>query len=352
MKKTTIDDVARLAKVSTATVSRLINENGYVSTATAERIKQAIAALDYSPNYFAQQMGSRGRRSRIIGTIFASRKSNFYQDELFFTILQGIGDIVDEHQYNLLISHIDSSSEDAFSSLPSLISDRLVEGLIIGGVPINPAFLKRIEETGIPAVVIGNYEHIALPQVMVDNFQGGYLATEHLIKLGHTIIGVISGDMELYSFRDKVAGYQQALLDYSIPYDDSLVIIAKENVGLEQAGYDSAKNLLAENPNLSAIFASDSYFKIGVMEYLRKTGKRVPEDLSVVAYSTTNQLRANERPMACICIDELGIGHTAAKYLFKIIEGFNTSESITMPVNFIEGSSTTHKEEIAVRNKG
>jgi LacI family transcriptional regulator len=343
MKRVTIDDVAELAQVSTATVSRFINKNGYVSARTAKRIKESIEALEYSPNYFAQQMGSRGKKSRIIGTIFASRKSNFYQDELFFTILQGIGDIVDKHKYNLLISHIDSSSADAFDSLPTLINDSLVEGLIIGGVPIDIGFLKRIDKIGLPVVIIGNYEEIDLPQIVVDNFKGGYLATEHLIKLGHTSIGMICGDPSLYSFRDKISGYRQALLDYSIPFDENLLIIAEENIGLEQAGFESAKKLLARNPSISALFISDSYFKIGVLEYLRDADNS--NHLSVVSYSTTNQLRANENHMAYICIDELSIGHAAANHLFGILEGDASKTNIVMPVSFIEGSSTKQKED-------
>ncbi|MGH0054028.1 MAG: LacI family DNA-binding transcriptional regulator, partial [Sphaerochaetaceae bacterium] len=206
MSSVTIEDVAKLAHVSTATVSRILNQRGYVSKETAKKVQEAVETLNYAPKFSARQLASNENKTSIIGAVFASRKTNFYQDELFYTLIQGIGDIVDDYKYNLLVSHVDGSLSDPFESLPSLITNHMVDGLIVGGIPLDSQFIRKIIKLGVPVVVIGNYNELKVPKIIVDNFDGGFKATEHLIKLGHRKIGIISGDQTIYPFRDKLAG--------------------------------------------------------------------------------------------------------------------------------------------------
>ena len=337
----TIDDVAKLAHVSTATVSRILNKKGYVSEETVKKVQQAVEALNYTPKFAARQLASNETKTGIIGAIFASRKTNFYQDELFYTIIQGIGDIVDDFKYNLLVSHVDGSRVDPFESLPSLISNRMVDGLVVGGIPLESRFIKKIIKLGVPVVVIGNYHELKVPKVIVDNTDGGFRATELLIKLGHRKIGIISGDQSIYPFRDKLLGYKKALREHSIDINEHLIITATEYHNPEEAGYFAAQAMFQDNPDVTALFISDSYFRIGVMMYLQEIGKSVPEDLSIVTYATSQQLKFEAKKFTCINIDEINIGHAAANHLFNMITGkIKSPVNITLSVNLVEGMSS------------
>lgn len=318
----TIRDVAIKAGVSQATVSRVLNGKKWVKPETRERVFSAIADLNYSPNDFARFLGSGAKHTGIISVIIANPYESLYEDAVFFEIIKGIGDIVEEKSYSLLLSRISGKCTGA-DEIPSAVDSKLVDGIIVGGIPIEEKFIRELFLHGLPVVLIGKYESCPGYRILVDNVGGGYKATEHLIRLGHRRIGIIYGPLKIYSFNDKVIGYRQAFQDYGLPVNEQLMI--EEDDFRSAGGYSGMERLMRQEMRPTAVFITDIMMAVGAMRYLKEHAFRVPEDVAIVGYCGGNLSDMMETPLTAIRIDERNIGHSAARLLFDIIEGRVTS---------------------------
>ncbi|MFO7544743.1 MAG: LacI family DNA-binding transcriptional regulator [Trueperaceae bacterium] len=273
----TIKDVSQRARVSPATVSRVINGGSGVSEATRGAVLAVIAELGYQPNAFARSLATN--RSGGIGVVVSEVSSAVYGG-----ILQGIESVTERHGMHILVSSGHARAErerKAFHFLRQRRSDALI--LQLDGA--EDAEVVAWSRHGVPIIVVGRYiDGLADRCVFLDNVAGGELATRHLLDRGHRRIAHIAGLPSIQDARDRFTGYLQALADHGIPFDASLVA---DGGFVEQGGQRAMRQLLEGGQPFTAVFAANDQSAAGAMRTLRDAGLRVPDDVSVVGFDDT-----------------------------------------------------------------
>jgi DNA-binding LacI/PurR family transcriptional regulator len=270
-----IRDVAARAGVSHQTVSRVINDNPKVAEATRQRVLAAIRELAYVPSPMAR--GLLSNQTRSIGVV-----ADDISDHFFARVVAGAEAEARRRGYYLMIASVEPDDDEG--GYLRLMLERRVEGLILArpSVPVAPADLLPARSAGVPLVFVGSSELPGFPIVDVDNRQGGYDATRHLLEHGHRRIATIVGPDEWPSSAARFEGYRQALRERGVADDPGLVEHASD-WGLE-SGRAAAARLLEYDAGFTALFAHSDLIALGAIRQLRDAGRRVPDDVSVVGY--------------------------------------------------------------------
>jgi LacI family transcriptional regulator len=272
----TIYDVAKRAGVGIGTVSRVLNDSPRVSEATRQKVLAAIEELDYRPSSIAQRLSLR--RTFTIGVI-----TPFFTRPAFVGRLRGVEAALTESEYDLVLYNVETTDKrDAcFRELP--ISQRF-DGLLLIALPPTDEDVALFQQASIPVVLVDAH-HPALSYVVIDDVRGGYMATKHLIELGHTRIAYISDPLEspfrFTSSLHRYQGYRQALDEAAIVFRSEYHRWAEH--GEEQAR-DMARHLLSLAEPPTAIFAASDTQAIGAMEAIRERGLHIPRDVALVGY--------------------------------------------------------------------
>lgn len=281
MPRPTIRDVAKKANVGIGTVSRVLNNSPQVTPSTRERVLTAISELGFRPDQAARQL-PRKTRLHNIGVITLP----FFHYYSFVERLRGVQTALDAEQeaYELTLYNV-SSREDIDARLKAIVTSGTIEGLLI--IDLMPSEAQRtfLSHQHIPYVGINNFETDEWPCVGIGNRQGGKLATDYLLSLGHTNIAYLGDDFpDPYGFptsAERYEGYEQALEAQGIE-------VNPDNVQLGAHGYESAQHLaeqfLQNEVMPTAIFAMSDIQALGAMTAIRNAGLRVPEDISVIGY--------------------------------------------------------------------
>ncbi|MDR0656426.1 MAG: LacI family transcriptional regulator [Treponema sp.] len=340
----TIKEVAKKAGVSISTVSRVLNNKNWVDSKTREKVLLAVEETHFVPNGIARYLGGEHNETGIIGALFASPVSSFLTEyDVFYKIVLGITDITDQHGKCLLLEHAKEDYQNS-DQLPNMIKRGLVDGIIVGGVPINENLIRDLKKTGRALVVIGKYKSFPTHRVLVDNFGGGYTAAEHLLQEGYKNIALIAGSLDIYHYADKVSGYEAACAAYKRKTNRKYMIEAPGQP--EEAGYDSMKRLINSKPKPDAVFITDPSLTIGALRYLEEHEIKVPADIALVSYGCgCNFIKTTFGQLTYIHNGDRNIGHAAARLLFDIIEGNAQDEyDITISTRLIIGSSSIREK--------
>ncbi len=270
----TIEDVARIANVSHATVSRVVSGKGYVSDDTRQRVIDAVVRTGYVVN--RQARGLAKGRTQVVGLVVPDLDTSYMGE-----IVRGIDETLAAANYDLLLftTHHRRQRESAFvSTLTGGLSDGLL--LIL---PSDPgSYLDLIRRRGFPYVIIDHGgANEQGPSVGATNFSGAYEATSYLIGLGHHRIGFVTGHMDRGCAADRLNGYKAALARHDVPFCSDLVAIGDFHQPL---GYAGGRRLLALEDPPTAIFASNDSSAFGVMEAIRDCGLLIGTHVSVVGF--------------------------------------------------------------------
>ena len=266
--KVNIYDVARVSGLSVVTVSRVINGSDKVRPYNRERVLAAIRELGYRPNASARSL-AKGKTG-IIGIILIT-----LQDSFFDAVVSEINELLGKQGYYPAVAVARSLDDEGHY----LIDPDRVDGLILLSPVEEESFVDEIEQNGIPYVLVDNQQPDAPLSVTVDNVHGGYIATRHLLELGHTQIAYLSGEACFLSSSDREAGYLQALEEAGLaPYE------VKHGAFDIEFGYRAGQAWLAAGQLPTAVFASDDYIAVGLINALQEGGVRVPDQVSVVGF--------------------------------------------------------------------
>jgi len=311
----TIQEVSKRAKVSMATVSRVLNGNVPVSEATRARVIEVIEELDYHPNTFAR--GLVTNRLGGVGVVINDLASPF-----FGPMLSGIESVMEAQGMHLMVSsgHAEATSEgNAVEFLLRCHAD----ALIIYVEALSNADIAAFAEKGTPIVLVGrDVPELADHTVYLDNVAGGRMVTEHLLEHGHQRIAHIAGASTIDDSCARLEGYQYALAAAGVPFDDSLVIAGDFQ---EAGGYKATKQLLAR-ADFSAVFASNDQMAAGALNALREAGLSVPHDVSVVGYDDVLLARYVYPPLTTIRQPIIEMGRAAAQLALQLLNGTSTEE--------------------------
>lgn len=274
-----LEDIARKAGVSRSTVSRVINNEPYVSEATRAKVQAIIEAEGFSPNPVARMLVTQ--RTRVIGVVIPHTLQIAFQDPYYFpTLLQGVSEATYSHDYATLLWWGHSRMEEEHFH-QRILQNKLMDGLIIASATSNDPLLGHVLETGIPFVTVERplrYEN-DINYVSVDNVQAARNAVEHLISLGRRCIGHITGALDNTDGQERLTGYRQAIEASGLEFDPALVA---EGRFTHQSGYIGAKALLKQR--VDAIFAANDISAMGAFQAMNEAGVRVPEDVALVGF--------------------------------------------------------------------
>jgi len=316
-KRATIRDVATRAGVSHQTVSRVINLNPSVADHTRERVLAAIRELGYVPSPMAR--GLISNRTHSLGVV-----ADDISDGFFARMVAGAEAEARRRGYYLMIGSVEPDDDER--GYLRLMVERRVEGLILArpSVPLAPDDLLPAREAGVPLVGVGASVLPGFPVVDVDNHQGGYDATRHLLERGHDRIATIVGPREWPSAAARLEGYRRALREAGIAEDATLIeYVSDWGLGSGQA---AAARLLERNVSFTAIFAQSDLIALGAIRQLRDARLRVPDDVSIVGYDDLPVADFVEPGLTTVHQPMQEVGALAASLLLDQLMGVATLE--------------------------
>lgn len=311
-RRATIRDVAARVGVSHQTISRVINNSPLVASSTRERVQAAIRELGYVPNPLAR--GLISNRTHSLGIV-----ADDISDGFFARMVAGVEAEARRRGYYLMIGSVEP--DDNARGYLRLMLERRVEGVIVArpSVPISLDDVRPARDAGIPLVGVGMAGLPGFPVVDVDNCQGGYEATRHLLEHGHTQIATIVGPHDWPSASARLQGYRRALREAGAE-EDPVIVEHATDWGLE-SGREAAARLLGTNAPFTAIFAHSDLVAIGAIRQLREAGRRVPDDVSVVGYDDVPVADYVEPPLTTIHQPMQEVGALAAALLLDALAG-------------------------------
>jgi LacI family transcriptional regulator len=271
----TIEDVAKLAGVSTATVSRVVNNNGNVTTKTGHRVLAAMKELDYHPNKFAR--GLAGNQADGIGIVIQN-----FADPFFGMVLRGIEGVTKKHNLQITVASANRSSQDELKAIEFLRKQHYNVVILTTSV-LSAKALLELSKQGTQFVHIGHY-YPQFPEhcIYLDDKQGAEMATSYLIQQGHSHIAHLAFPESHRSFDSRVHGYRLALEKAGLPYLEHLVVRSADFD--QMSAFEATKKLLGHKKSFSAIFAATDMMAVGAYKALQGAGLRIPKDVSVVGY--------------------------------------------------------------------
>ena len=310
-KRATIRDVAVHAGVSHQTVSRVINGSPNVATGTRERVLATISELGYVPSPMAR--GLISNRTHSIGIV-----AEDISDQTFARWVAGAERAARARGFYLMIGSVEPEDDDR--GYLRLMLERRVEGLLLARphAALETRDLERLTEAGVPIVSMGSSR---VPGIIVDvdNRQGGYDATRHLLEQGHRAIATVVGPAEWPSSDARHAGYCAALADAGVPYDPALVEQASD-WGLE-SGRAAASRLCDAGAQFTALFAHSDLIALGAIRELRLAGQAVPHDVSVVGFDDLPVAPYMDPPLTTVHQPMEELGALAATLLLDQLAG-------------------------------
>jgi LacI family transcriptional regulator len=327
-----ITDVAKLAKVSAMTVSRVLNGKGYVKEETKQRVLKAMAELNYVPNDLARSLVRQ--QTQMIALIVPDITNPFYT-----TVARGVEDTARKNNYQVILCNSDENVEKERAYIEMCVRIR-VDGIVIApaGDP-SKKNLKLLEPFKIPFVLIDRkIEGIQSDVVLGDSIEGAKHLVEHLIELGHRNIAILTGSLNSSTSRDRVEGYKQALEKYNIPFKQNYV---KENTYVKSVNEDDIPDLFSLPHPPTAIFAANNFLAAKTFNQLKNMQIRVPEDVSIVCFDEINPMNVTDPFFTAAIQPAYDFGTLGTQLLFERIERIGASaRRIILKPEIVFGQST------------
>ncbi len=329
MLTVTIQTVADYAKVSRATVSRVLNDNPTVNSEIRDRVLEAVRILGYEPNRAARRL--RKPSDDVIGVIISD-----IQNPYFTSVIRGIEDAAYSHNMNILLCNSDEDS-GKFQKYLRVLQAESVAGLIVSPTSVerDRQALEDIQEKGVPIVLIDRGIE-SFDTIGVDNEDGGYLATNHMLQQGRRRIGIIYPDVSTCHARYR--GYVRALTEADIALEPALIKIADYTA---QSAYDYARELLHFIRPPDAIFSANDLVTLSVLRACREQKIKVPEDIAIVGFDDMPWSEELYTPLTVIAQPTYEIGKQAVQVLRHRLEnGLAPAQTITLSTRLIMRQSS------------
>lgn len=326
----TIQDVATKAGVAPITVSRVLNNSGYVSQKTRQRVEAAAKELDYVPNSLASSL--RSNRTHILAMLLADISNPFWT-----TVARGVEDVANQQGFSVILCNTDEKEEKQEEYVSVLLRKR-VDGFLLVPTTASTESIQVIQRQQVPIVVLDR----SIPDVSVDTVRGdtygsAYKLAQHLLALGHRRIAVLTGPRYISTSVERVEAVCQAMSDAEIPVDPALILYGEYAV---ESGYAMTARVLQAQP--TAIVAGNNFIAVGVGRLLREASLRVPEDISVVCFDDVPISWASEPFLTVAVQPAYEIGRCATELLLQRINRAESTpyQEVKLPVEIIIRSST------------
>lgn len=322
-----IKDVAEKAGVTVTTVSRVMNNRGYISMETRNKVNEAIRELQYQPNEVARSLFRR--RSNLFGLIIPNVAHPFFAE-----LTSCIERVAYENGFKILLcnSLMDNQKERDYVDM---LKRHQVDGIIMGSHTLE---VEEYLDLNLPLVTIDRFIAPVIPYVASDNYAGGLLATYHLLERGATFLAHISGNLSLQMLSNQRC---EAFLDVCKKQNIQHVVVETELNALSENTYDEQiKQLLQNHPKIDGIFASSDTIGVHIIKVCHELGKKVPDDVRIVAFDNIALSDITQPTLSTIRQPIEAMATAAVSCLADQIAGKNVSMKQILPVNLIVRASS------------
>ena len=322
--KITISDIAKELNITPATVSRALSNHPAISLKTKEAVQKTATRLNYKKNTIAASLQSG--KTHVIGVIVPSADITF-----FGSVVHGIESIANLNGYNILIYQSNENMEHEAKGIETFLSAR-VDGILasISKNTIDFTHFLEAKARNIPLVLFDRTnDELGIPSVVIDDFKGAFLATEHLIKQGFKRIAHITASQHISIWNTRLKGYKKALATYNMPFDPTLIYVGDITI---EAGKAAVKHFFDSANPPDAIFAVEDFTALGAIKELKDRNIKIPEEVGVIGFA--NELFAEHITPALSTIDQQTIlmGKESIKLLLELI---STQEKAKSPIRKI-----------------
>lgn len=331
-KRPTSADVAALAGVSRTTVSFVLNGRDVAITpATRARVMEAARQLGYHPHASARQLA--GGQSHTVGLVMRQTREQVAGDALLSETLRGLTTAARSRGFRVLVE----SFQPGDAGYTELVRSSRTDGLVVSGPRTDDSHLRDLVADGFPIVLQGALPDVDVPSVDVDNAAGARLAVDHLVGLGHRRIACITNAPLAYTAaRERLEGYRTALKAAGIRPDPAWV---------EEAAFDApsggrAVQALVARTDVTAIFVASDVVAFGAIDAIRATGRRIPDDLSIVGFDDIPLAAFLEPPLTTIRIPAYELGHAAGTALLDRISRARVPVRTVLATELVVRAST------------
>jgi LacI family transcriptional regulator len=318
-KEITIYDLAKALNISVATISRALKDDPVVSKKTKKKITDLAEAMGYRSNHFARNL--RNRKTHMIGVIIPRVNSYFMS-----TVIAGIEKVTNEAGFNLIISQSSESVQKEILSAKTMFNNR-VDGLLVSLAydTVDTSHFELFARKNIPFLF---FDRVATDNrwtnVLIDNRKAGYEATAHLASMGCRRIVHITADSRSNVYKDRLAGYRDALEDHGLPYNERYVL---RNNLTQDAGAEAAALLRAMDPLPDGVFVSNDNCAVGCLLALKRGGLRIPDDIAFVGFNNDPVSTVLDPNLTTVNYPGYEMGVVAARNLIHHLNGTSSLES-------------------------
>ncbi|NLP49608.1 LacI family DNA-binding transcriptional regulator [Bacillus sp. RO1] len=311
----TIKDVAKLAGVAVSTASYALNNVNKVSPATMKKVQEAARELNYMKNGFASDL--KRTKTNTIALILRDLSGPFYSE-----LIKGVQEVTTAHGYDLIAC---SSVGGTQSTAAKFLKEKRVDGAIILAHNITNDIVLESAREGFPIVVLDRkIDHEFVYQVEVDNFHGGYAATEYLINKGYREVGYVSGPMNSHDNQMRFDGYMAALREHGIQYQNKWKLSGDFT---REGGYRATKMLIAQRQLPEAIFYANDEMAIGGLQAFKENKISVPDDISIIGYDDIQMAEYVNPPLTTVRQPKYEVGALAVHVVFQALAKEDTVEN-------------------------
>ena len=305
----TIKDVAKMAGVSTTTVSHVINKTRFVAKETEEAVMQAIKSLKYSPSAVARSL--KVNTTKSIGMIVTTSESPYFAE-----IIHAVEDHCYRQGYSLFLCNTQNDPEKIKNHVEMLTKKR-VDGLLVMCSEYTQHSLDVLSSFSSVPMVVMDWGPNTDTDIIEDNsFTGGYLATKHLIDCGHKEIGLIAGELDKTTARTRYEGFVKAMNEVNLPIHENWIM---EGFFEPEDGYECMNKILAQDSLPTAVFCCNDVMALGAISAITEKGLRVPDDISIIGYDNIHSSRFYAPPLTTIHQSKSRLGAQAVNLLFERI---------------------------------
>ena len=307
----TIKDVAKLAGVSVATVSRVVSNHNYVRAEVRWRVQKAIAELNYRPNRVARSL--RAQSSKFIGLIISDIENPFYT-----SLVRAVEDVAYARQYSLLLCNSDEDPEKERIYI-EFMRDEQVAGVIASPTAENMTSLQVLLDAKIPVVAVDRRAKLTpVDTVMLDHARSAYLLAKHLVEQGHTRIGTVIGNTTTTSGRERKRGFLKALKEAGVKPDPTLM---REVKPVEETGFQATLDLLSLPHPPTALFTGNNLLTVGALKAIQHKRLRLPKDISIVGHDELPWMSLLAPGITVVAQPVYDVGRQAVELLMARING-------------------------------
>ena len=328
-----IHDVAKKAGVAPITVSRVINNSGYVSDNVRKKVNAAIAELGYVPNVLARSLKSK--RTNTLALVFTDITNPFFN-----ILARGVEDTASDAGFNVIFCNTDESQEKEDNYI-QLLLQKQVDGILLVPAASNTKSIGLIQEQKTPLVILDRRVPFKNVDIVRGDSEGGaYQITKYLIELGHRRIAAFSGPKEVSTADDRLQGYKRAM------EDGGLQEYIECNYGYftQDSGKNHTRKLFSREPTPTAIFAANNLIAIGTLAALRELNLKVPADVSVVSFDDIPENLTTFPFLTVVAQPPYEMGKKATELLIERIKNLpevdGGFQEIVFQVEFIERASS------------